>query len=180
MNIFHDLYNESTDLFWKSIFKEFASGDTIPFEISMTDTCISSDTDVVEYKDKDVSEVLSKVKLLFTNTLVKARSASVSHEFSSWKKVKKKSTRQAILLHYLIEHGGHLPYKEILALYKLLVTAITFKLITHEDIVMNGETCKIDRINGVNLQSKNPITIHMGNVPIPPINSASGTVPLFK
>jgi len=179
MTIFNELYEASTDTFWKSVFDDFQSGD-IPFDITITDTSISSGEHVFDYADKEVSDILEGVKGLLRDTVLGARANSEPYDFSSWKKVKKKSTRQAILLDYLIEYGSHLPYKEVLAIYKLILTAITFKLITHEDIHMNANTCKIDRIKGVELQSKNPINIQMGDVSVPPLKSATGVDYLFK
>ena len=179
MNLFTELYNASADTFWKSVFKDFQSDD-VPIEITLTDTTLSYGDYLIEYKDRDIDKVLDEVKILLKETILQARSNSDSHDFSSWKKVKKKSSRQAMLIDYLIEYGSHLPYKEVLAIYKILMTAITFKLITHEDIRINPITCKIEKINGVQLTSKQPVNIHMKDIPIPSLKSTMGVDYLFK
>ena len=179
MNLFTELYNASDGVFWKSVFKDFQSNN-IPIDLKITESTLSYGDYLIEYKDRDIEHVLSEVQNLLKDTILRARANSYMHDFTSWKNLKKKSTRQAILLEYLIEHGSHLPYKEVLAIYKILLSAITFKLITNEDINMNSKTCKIERIKGVRLNSKNPINIQMNDIPHPDIKSNDGVGYLFK
>ena len=176
-NVFDRLYIQcKDDSFWKCTFEQ-----NPPFEMVETDEAIRIGNATVP-TDLPDDELLQKVQHLLQNTIMQATSHSERRTFDSWRNVKRKSTRQMMILSYLAEHGRHLSCRDITAIYKLLLTGINLRLIGCNDIEIYPGTCRIKEIRNLNLHSKRPFKMHIKtSVPDPSLkpNASTGGV-LFK
>lgn len=168
--IFMQVYLLCENVFWKSIFNDIAHGD-MPYEIFIDDEYLYTKDITYYYKDKPLKTLETDIINIYNSTIfstdeIEQLDALLYQEFDSWRTIKKKSVKDVLIEKYILLMGRqfNIPMKKLQKIYKLIILAINFKIISNHDIHYNTGTHYIDKITGIDFSIKTPISIHINSV----------------
>jgi hypothetical protein len=168
--IFMQVYLLCENVFWKSIFNDIAHGD-MPYEIFIDDEYLYAKDITYYYKDKPLKTIETDIiniynSTIFTDNELEQMDSMLYQDFDSWTNIKKKSVKDVLIEKYILLMGKqfNIPMKKLQKIYKLIILAINFKIISNHDIYYNTGTHYIDKIAGIDFSTKTPVSIHINSV----------------
>lgn len=138
------------DGFWKDIFTGMANGkfpDGIKYDFDTNSLIFNDEVFVLPKTESDtfveVKNILqTKLHVYSTRDIFNLDDNSESDEENSWKKIRSKSEKDAILLNFVIETFGEINNSDIRKILSKLCLAIQFKDISSDDIFIEDNKIK--------------------------------------
>ncbi len=165
------------DLYWQYIFEEMAY-DMCPFGVYIDHSSFSVHCNLkgkqfnYGLQDKSAEDIhteliqlfKTKLNLYSKNEYLQSRThlnEQLKIKFESWKEIKKKSIKDILLENFILSLREKIgcSYVQLRKLLSILQMAFHFKMITHNDVIIDPHDNKIVDIVGFNAENLNTMTL---------------------
>ncbi len=165
------------DLYWQYIFDEMAY-DMCPFGVYIDQSSFSVHCNLKGKQfnyglhDKTPQTIHTELVQLFKtklnlyskNEYLQSRThlnEQLKIRFESWKDIKKKSIKDILLENFILSLHGKIgcSYVQLRKLLSILQMAFHFKMITHNDVIIDSKDNKIIDIVGFNVENLSALTL---------------------